>query len=704
MACGIEIPLIVVCFHQIQLRLLFKVWFYIRRTPQLPKQGPRVARFVWVAFVAEHRSAAMWGKTSKRCSVVGCRQENVSLHTLPKHPAIRDEWLKFIFEEIPQSFSPNLTICSAHFSADCFLNQEQYNAGFAKKLLLKEGAIPDLLTAASKPQQSHLTPSPHHPIRCYYGRQMERAAGNSGSPDGQSILVLKCEDDDSFWLNDGSQSESPRTRDVGLQCDPVPKLVRTVGTQLSASTLIHKRSQGVLVAPQTRETGVGTNRQVSPHFSELASTHTEDDQPATAFYDESPSTPPQLIETAVSPLSPQEHSPVEIVVKAEVVSSEEEAEEDDASSDVEDGVQADPDDPEYLPGSPDQSSESCKEDENDEESTSHKPFQNTLRPLAWCLHCEAQAGTSCTIKKHQRIYGCPQCVSEDAVEIQCLEDLLVRFENRISFHKHAITVHGVPEQPPEFKTCEDCSKLNRVEDEHHVCECKIKVFSCELCSKRFLTENGRKVHYRRLHGNYTHFCKYCMINFSTKESKLQHEQVHNTRGLPYSCPSCSMRFKDFHERNTHLKSHGGQKGYLCSTCGMKFSKATSYERHLLIHSGEKPYRCDVCERSFNQAGHLKSHMRLHTGEKPFMCEQCGECFNHNVSLKNHLQRQHGIDTKYLPTKEGKRIGRPFSDVPLKRRFKECHKGILEHCSSTPADELEGEDAMCDPDSEESQEL
>ncbi|XP_036452720.1 oocyte zinc finger protein XlCOF8.4-like [Colossoma macropomum] len=632
----------------------------------------------------------MWGKTSKRCSVVGCRQENVSLHTLPKHPTIRDEWLKFIFEEIPQSFSPNLTICSAHFSADCFLNQEQYNAGFAKKLLLKEGAIPDLLTSVSKPQ--------------HYGRQMERAAGNSGSPDGQSILVLKCEDDDSFWLNDGSQSESPRTRDVGLQCDPVPKLVRTVGTQLSASTLIHKRSQGVLVAPKTRETGVGTNRQVSPHFSELASTHTKDDQPAAVFYDESPSTPPQLIETAVSPLSPEEHSPVEIVVKAEDVSSEEEAEEDDASSDVEDSVQADPDDPEYLPGSPDQSSESCKEDENDEESTSHKPFQNTLRPLAWCLHCEAHAGASCMIKKHQRIYGCPQCVSEDTVEIQCLEDLPVRFENRISFHKHAITVHGVPEQPPEFKTCEDCNKLNRVEDEHHVCECKIKVFSCELCSKRFLTENGRKVHYRRLHGNYTHFCKYCMINFTTKESKLQHEQVHNTRGLPYSCPSCSMRFKDFHERNTHLKSHGGQKGYLCSTCGMKFSKATSYERHLLIHSGEKPYRCDVCERSFNQAGHLKSHMRLHTGEKPFMCEQCGECFNHNVSLKNHLQRQHGIDTKYLPTKEGKRIGRPFSDVPLKRRFKECHKNILEHCSSAPADELEGEDAMCDPDSEESQEL
>ncbi|XP_072543296.1 uncharacterized protein [Salminus brasiliensis] len=380
-----------------------------------------------------------------------------------------------------------------------------------------------------------------------------------------------------------------------------------------------------------------------------------------------------------------------------------EGEGEEALSDTEDDTEGDPADSEYLPSS---SCESSKNSEDEVDEVSHKPFQSTFRPDVWCLDCEAHAGISCTIKKHQRVYCCLQCVSEGSVEVQCLEDLPVRFDSRISFHKHAITVHGAPEQPPEFKTCEDCGKLNRVEDEHHVCECKIKPFSCELCSKRFLTENGRKVHYRRLHGNYTHFCKYCMMNFTTKESKLQHEQVHSTRGLPYRCPSCSLRFKDFRERNQHLKSHGGRKGYLCSTCGMRFSKATSYERHLLVHSGEKPYRCEVCERSFNQAGHLKSHMRLHTGEKPFMCEQCGECFNHNVSLKNHLLRQHGIDTKYLPTKEGKRIGRPFSDVPVKRRFKGRSEMSAQPCSSASAEEFEGGDAMCDRGSdspEESQE-
>ncbi|KAG9274690.1 zinc finger and SCAN domain-containing protein 22-like [Astyanax mexicanus] len=383
---------------------------------------------------------------------------------------------------------------------------------------------------------------------------------------------------------------------------------------------------------------------------------------------------------------------------------DEEEEEEEALSDAEDDAEGDQADSEYLPSSSGESAKNSEDDEADEDSTSHKPFQKTFRPDVWCLDCEAHVEISCIIKKHQRVYCCQQCVSEDSVGIQSLEDLPVRFDSRVSFHKHAITVHGAPEQPAEFKTCEDCGKLNRVEDEHHVCECKIKPFSCELCSKRFLTENGRKVHYRRLHGNYTHFCKYCMINFTTKESKLRHEQVHNTRGLPYRCPNCSLRFKDFHERNKHLKSHGGKKGYLCSTCGMRFFKVTSYERHLLIHSGEKPYRCDVCERSFNQAGHLKSHMRLHTGEKPFMCEQCGECFNHNVSLKNHLLRQHGIDTKYLPTKKGKRIGRPFSDVPQKRRCKGQNETITQPQSSVPAEEFEGEEEMMgDEDSDSAEE-
>ncbi|KAL0162216.1 hypothetical protein M9458_041612, partial [Cirrhinus mrigala] len=64
----------------------------------------------------------MWGKSIKRCAIPGCRIEPVSLHSLPKDPSIRNEWLKFLYTDVPDRYSPTLTVCSAHFSPDSFVN------------------------------------------------------------------------------------------------------------------------------------------------------------------------------------------------------------------------------------------------------------------------------------------------------------------------------------------------------------------------------------------------------------------------------------------------------------------------------------------------------------------------------------------------------------------------------------------------------
>ncbi|XP_051536838.1 Krueppel-like factor 8 isoform X1 [Myxocyprinus asiaticus] len=98
----------------------------------------------------------MWGKTIKRCAIPGCRIEPASLHKLPKDSNMRNEWLKFLFTEVPDRYSPTLTVCSAHFTTDCFVNLPQFNAGFASKLLLKEGRVPTIFdpTANSRPCQT----------------------------------------------------------------------------------------------------------------------------------------------------------------------------------------------------------------------------------------------------------------------------------------------------------------------------------------------------------------------------------------------------------------------------------------------------------------------------------------------------------------------------------------------------------------------
>ncbi|XP_060763559.1 zinc finger protein 568-like isoform X2 [Neoarius graeffei] len=347
---------------------------------------------------------------------------------------------------------------------------------------------------------------------------------------------------------------------------------------------------------------------------------------------------------------------------------------------------------EYMPSSLDEALESCDEGIFDKGFTK-KPFQNTIKPVIWCMDCEAVAKMFCTIQRHKKNYCCAECVSGDAVENLSLKDYSVHFSDIQSFHLHAIAEHCGTEKIYEHKICQDCNKTIRVETDPnkkgHVCEYKVKPFSCNVCHKRFITEIGQKVHYRRLHRDYQHTCRYCMMVFDTKQSKLEHEQSHKEDMLCYLCPDCPEKFKDFVTRNEHLKTHPGQKRHICSICNRKFAKLHTFERHLRIHSGEKPFKCEVCNRSFNQDGHLKSHMRLHTGEKPFLCEHCGESFNHNISLRNHRQRHHGItDSSCVLAEENKPIGRPIrnKDQPRRHRRMRCSADVELESYESDSDE------------------
>ncbi|KAG9274688.1 zinc finger protein 354B-like, partial [Astyanax mexicanus] len=352
----------------------------------------------------------------------------------------------------------------------------------------------------------------------------------------------------------------------------------------------------------------------------------------------------------------------------------------------------------------DDSEEDSKMDSSEEEPCEkdldlfcHKLIQSTVKPIYWCLDCGATVRMPCQIQRHKKIFGCPACGDWDTVEGCSSDDFSVHFSDKESFHKHAIEMHCAKEVLNERTVCPDCKKTFRVQSDPskpgHVCKYKIKPFSCHLCPKRFATEVGQKVHYRRLHKDYTHLCKFCMAVFDSRASKLDHEQEHSEDELPFLCPDCPEQFKDYITRNEHLKSHRGQKTYPCRKCDRILTSLNHYERHMLTHSGEKPHRCEVCDRSFNQAGNLKSHMRLHTGERPFMCEQCGECFNHNVSLKNHLVRRHHDKSASVSGDENKPKGRPVRNAVRKAQRKKRVRRSSSSSSSPAADDDDNDEDM-----------
>jgi hypothetical protein len=90
-----------------------------------------------------------------RCAVPGCGQTK-PLNKLPKDPDVREKWMQFIFCGRPSHGSVNLSVCSVHFKDDCFENKSQYDAGFARKLLLKDKSVPTILGTTTTQTVSNL--------------------------------------------------------------------------------------------------------------------------------------------------------------------------------------------------------------------------------------------------------------------------------------------------------------------------------------------------------------------------------------------------------------------------------------------------------------------------------------------------------------------------------------------------------------------
>ncbi len=69
--------------------------------------------------------------------------------------------MKFIFNEVPDSISKNLVLCSFHFSADLFTNKAQFDAGFSERLKLKDDAVLTILDPTVMSQYKSLS-------NCFY--------------------------------------------------------------------------------------------------------------------------------------------------------------------------------------------------------------------------------------------------------------------------------------------------------------------------------------------------------------------------------------------------------------------------------------------------------------------------------------------------------------------------------------------------------
>ncbi|XP_060770779.1 zinc finger protein 728-like isoform X2 [Neoarius graeffei] len=565
----------------------------------------------------------MMSKRAKHanCSVVGCREQHVSLHRPPASEPRRAEWINFIFNgSVPATVSKNLFVCAKHFVSDCFSNLGQYNAGLATKLYLKDGSIPTIRVKTE--HQGNVSPG----------------KGNAPTP-----VSARSEVEKSSWPQAFKSLQTLQGSDI-FRSSEVMVSTQCLLELFQFCWLCHKECCIITIEGNEKLFTVTQDCQSCSYHRDWRS-HPLSAEPTQAFRDEE--------EHAVK-LEDDDHDD-EIVVQ--IVSSDNECSEQVfiekdgsylSSDDDEASLQEKKKKRKRKSNSSDEWEPCLDEEATDSDVSMDEDLFTALKEdgqgklVMWCTQCATEASLSCSVLRHKKVFCCAQCSIGDSVQTHNCETLPVQFDDVASFQMHVEKEHGAK---PFNMLCQDCGKFVRADPEsgdfkEHECEHKSKFIVCPECGKRFLTEVGLKTHYNQLHSDYDHPCKYCLKVFKTKSAKLEHEQTHPKENQPYSCPDCSQKFSKIHKRNKHVKSHRGPHKCVCDVCKKGFKDIIKLKRHKLVHSGEKPFKCQVCERSFNQMENLTSHMRVHTGEKPFLCERCGESFSHNVSLKNHKQRHH----------------------------------------------------------------
>ncbi|XP_047031743.1 uncharacterized protein LOC124638734 [Helicoverpa zea] len=146
----------------------------------------------------------------------------------------------------------------------------------------------------------------------------------------------------------------------------------------------------------------------------------------------------------------------------------------------------------------------------------------------------------------------------------------------------------------------------------------------------------KKKKVRKLRYDYWKVCEICGKH---TRNLVSHLDAHST-GKLYSCNVCDKKFKFKSGLIIHKAVHDPTPKKTCEVCGKTFHILAQYRRHFVYHANERKYECETCGKRFNTMDILRVHYRTHTDERPFSCEECGKTFRTAGCVSRHKRIVH----------------------------------------------------------------
>ena len=100
---------------------------------------------------------------------------------------------------------------------------------------------------------------------------------------------------------------------------------------------------------------------------------------------------------------------------------------------------------------------------------------------------------------------------------------------------------------------------------------------------------------------------------------------------PFICGMCSCKFPSATGLRIHMFLHSGESP-TCEVCNGPFQSRKNLKKHMIIHEAIKTFKCDKCEMAFNRRNFLQRHIDTVHAEKTLKCDQCDCKFSHPTSL------------------------------------------------------------------------
>lgn len=176
-----------------------------------------------------------------------------------------------------------------------------------------------------------------------------------------------------------------------------------------------------------------------------------------------------------------------------------------------------------------------------------------------------------------------------------------------------------------------------------------KPFDCKLCGKWFTEKSSVKRHLRKMHYNqYNKKCSVCGIISKTREEHRDHLVTHKLK--VYTCQICSKDFIDSRALKVHVFNAHSQitqslnlKEYRCQECDKQFFSTKGLKNHLKTHKIDvQTFNCEICNKLFFNEQQMISHMKTHSTNKERYCEKCDKHFNSAAYAAFH-RKQHILE-------------------------------------------------------------